>query len=175
MAKTVISGKDIKVWIEKEPDEFVVFGCLDDSTLNMEADTITAACKDDDDDGWERSAQGIKRWSIDLSGLYRIFDGSDIDTNYSIEELFALFVSGEPANVKFGLAGGKQFVGMGSLYNMSIGAPVDGNATFSGTLTGQGPLTLVDGPPVTPTSTVTPTARRSAKPTPTKTASPVEQ
>src|SRR5205085_1252836 len=114
MGKTVIAGKDIKVWIEKTPGEFVVFGCLDDSTLNMEADTITAACKDDDNDGWERSGQGMKRWSIDISGLYRIIDGSDLDTNYTVEELYALFVSGLPANVKFGLAGGKQFIGMAS-------------------------------------------------------------
>jgi TP901-1 family phage major tail protein len=147
MAKTPIAGKDIKLFIEKDGD-YIVFGCLDDTTLNMESDTITAACKDDDDNGWETSIQGMKRWSMDLSGIFRLISGADVDINYSVEDLFNLFVSGEPVNVRFGLdgTGNKQFAGAAKLFNMSVGAPMDGEATFSGTLTGQGPLTLYTVP-----------------------------
>jgi predicted secreted protein len=147
MAKTTIAGKDFKLFIEKDGD-YVIFGCTDDATLNMESDTLTAACKDDDDDGWERSVQGTKRWSLDFSGLYRIIDGADADTNYSALELFDLFNSGVDAAVRLGpsAVGSKQFAGDGKLFNMSIGAPAGDNTTFSGTLTGQGPLTIFTVP-----------------------------
>jgi predicted secreted protein len=147
MAKTTVPGKDFKLYIEKGGD-FIIFGCTDDATLNMESDTLTAACKDEELDGWEFSEQGTKRWSLDFSGLYRIISGADVDTNYSALELFDLFNSGASANVRLGPSdvGSKQFAGAGKLFNMSIGAPAGDNTTFSGTLTGQGALTIYTVP-----------------------------
>lgn len=142
MAKVEIKGEDFKLFIEKDGD-YVVFGCTDDATLNLESDTIAAACKDEDLAGWEFSVQGTKRWSLDFSGLYRIISGGDVDTNYSAIEMFDLFESGDSVNVRLGpsAVGSTQFAGTGRLFNMSVGAPAGDLTTFSGTLTGQGAIT----------------------------------
>lgn len=149
MAKTEIAGKDFKLFIEKD-GEYIIFGCTDDATLNLESDTLSAACKDDDTDGWEVSAQGMKRWSVDFSGLYRIITAPDDETNFSALELFDLFVSGAPANIRLGpdAEGAVQFSGVGKVFNMSISAPAEELTTFSGTFTGQGALVTYTVPVV---------------------------
>lgn len=149
MAKLTVPGNDFKLFFEKDGD-YVIFGCTDDATLNLESDTLTAACKDEDLEGWEQSIQGTKRWSIDFSGLYRIIDGADEDTNYSALELFDIFTSGISVGVRLGpsAVGSSQFSGDAKVFNMSIGAPSGDNTTFSGTLRGQGPLTIYTVPSV---------------------------
>lgn len=101
------------------------------SSLSRTADEIDVSHKTSD--GWKSSKAGLRGWSIDLDGLVLLTDAG-------LEALEVAFSTGAEINVKFEYPDKKFRTGWGSITDLSIETPHDGEASLSGTITGNGAL-----------------------------------
>ena len=110
-----------------------------DCTLNVNQDLPATTNKGSG--GWASHINGVRDWSIDFSGFFE-----DAGTGETTNELIAIVVAGTSAvTMKFGtsLAAATGWTGSGTISNMSIDAPTEGPATFSGTIVGTGALAAI--------------------------------
>lgn len=101
------------------------------SSLSRTADEIDVSHKTSG--GWKSSKAGLRGWSIDLDGLVLLTDAG-------LEALEVAFSTGAEINVKFEYPDKKFRTGWGSITDLSIETPHDGEASLSGTITGNGAL-----------------------------------
>ena len=107
------------------------------SSLKRTADSIDVSHKTSG--GWKSTKAGLRGWSVDLDGLVLLQDAG-------LEALETAFNEGKEVNVKFEYPDKKYRTGWAALTDLSIEAPHDGEASLSGTLEGNGPLSDLTAP-----------------------------
>ena len=107
-----------------------------DATLNLEQDLPDATHKLSG--GWADHINGLRSWSIDVDGRLSGLAGG----NFGL--LFNLVTNRSNVAMEFAseVTGYVKVTGIVSLGSVSLGAPLEDTAPFSGTLTGKGPLTM---------------------------------
>lgn len=114
------------------------------ATLNRSAETIDATSKDGD--LWAEAVAGFKSWSIDCDGAWA--EGDEV-----LGALNEAFVGSTPVEVQIfmnvtGEAGSykakETYTGTAFVTEFSYDLPYDDLATYSMTLSGNGPLVLSD-------------------------------
>ena len=102
------------------------------ATLNRSMDPIDATSKDSQ--GWMEYLDGLREWSIDFDGLV-----SEDDT--AQQKLEDASHNGDSVMVKIETPGGSTYEGTGYITDLTLEAPYDAEAVYSGTVTGSGALT----------------------------------
>ena len=132
-------GKDYLLYVNTGTAEVPVWtliGGQRGSSLSRSADSIDTSHKTSG--GWKSSLAGLRGWSIDLDGLVLLQDSG-------LEALETAFNAGKEVNVKFEYPNKKYRTGWAAITDLSIETPHDGEASLSGTLEGNGPLSdLID-------------------------------
>jgi TP901-1 family phage major tail protein len=100
-------------------------------TLNRSMDPIDVSNKDDY--GWSSALDGVRNWSID-------FDCLVSETDAGVLALEDAFNNGDQIMVQMRTPGGHIYQGYGYVTEMTLEAPYDDVATFSGSITGDGAL-----------------------------------
>jgi TP901-1 family phage major tail protein len=127
-------GKDFLLYVntgEVEDPVWTLIGGQRSSNLSRTADSIDTSHKTSG--GWKSSKAGLRGWSIDLDGLVLLQDEG-------LQALEAAFDQGLEVNVKFEYPDKKYRTGWAAITDLSIDTPHDGEASISGTLEGNGPL-----------------------------------
>lgn len=88
--------------------------------------------------GWQENLGGLKSWEMSGDAFVEI---NNVAGKADIEELFAVWNTGDAISCTFGLAG-MTYTGNALITSISIDAGVEENATYSISLTGSGALTL---------------------------------
>lgn len=99
------------------------------ATLNRSAETVDVTSKDSNN--WLQSEYGLREWSID-------FDGLLIESDIAFAELEDALMNQLKLMVRFETAAGNKYEGTALLTDFPIEGPYDGEATYSGTLMGDG-------------------------------------
>jgi TP901-1 family phage major tail protein len=145
---TATVGKDYKVYIN--PHRRRARLDADRRTAQQSAqrtrDTIDTSHKTSG--GAKSILAGLSGWSIDLDGLMMLNDPG-------VEALEYAFDNNKQVNIKYERPDGKYRTGWGVLTDFSIEPPHDGEATLSGTIEGNGPLSAWTSSSV-PVNSVTP-------------------
>lgn len=133
-------GKDYLLYIntgEVEDPVWTLVGGQRGSNLGRTADSIDTSHKTSG--GWKSSKAGLRGWSIDLDGLVLLQDAG-------IEALETAFEEGKEVHVKFEYPDKRYRTGWAAITDLSIDTPHDGEASLSGTLEGNGPLSALQEP-----------------------------
>ncbi len=101
------------------------------SSLGRTAEEIDVSHKTSG--GWTSIKAGLRSWSIDLDGLMLLRDDG-------VAALEHAFMNGLEVNIKLQYPDGTAQVGWGSVTDFSMETPHDGEASLSGTISGNGPL-----------------------------------
>lgn len=130
-------GKDFLLYVECDPAggtnyDWVLVGGQRNSSLNRTADEIDVSHKGSG--GWGSKKAGLRSWSIDLDTL--VVSGDD-----GLDALDNAFQNGDEIHVKFKYPDGTSQEGWGSLTDYKLDPPHDGEASISGTISGNGALT----------------------------------
>jgi len=132
MAK--ILGIDILVKVNTGTEASPVWtaiGAQQDATLNRSAGVIAVSTKEAT--GWVENIAGLKEWSIDCAALL-------LDSDSAFTKLEGCYNARSRVQVQFTRAG-KTYTGYAFITDFPIEAPVEGCASISITLTGDGALT----------------------------------
>lgn len=126
-------GKDFLLYVNTNDTTpvWTLIGGQRSSNLSRTADSIDTSHKTSG--GWKSSKAGLRGWSIDLDGLVLLQDEG-------LQALEAAFDQGLEVNVKFEYPDKKYRTGWAAITDLSIDTPHDGEASVSGTLEGNGPL-----------------------------------
>lgn len=134
----VINGTAYAVWNGSER----LWSC-DSCGLNVDVDLPGATTKEDD--GWEKHINGLRKWSIDFSGVYEDAGGTSVLMTPA-EVLATIIARTADADVAFKPASGTTTTGWkgnATFQNIKIDAPLEQVIKFSGTIVGNAPLTVV--------------------------------
>ena len=134
----IISGTGYAVWNATER----LWSC-DSCSLNVDADLPPATTKEDA--GWEKHINGLRKWSIDYSGVYEDAGGTSVLMTPA-EILAAIIARTADAAVAFKPTSGTAttgWTGNGTFASIKIDAPMEQPIKFSGTIVGNAPLTVV--------------------------------
>lgn len=101
------------------------------SSLGRTADEIDVSHKTSG--GWKSVKAGLRGWSIDLDSLVLLND-------LGFQVLEQGFAQGKELNVRLRYPDGTAKMGWGSVTDFSMDTPHDGEASISGTISGNGPL-----------------------------------
>ncbi len=139
--QNIINGTDIVVKFGVEDAEVAVF-CSTSCTLNINAETVGASCKDGG--SWNQTVEGSKSWDISVDGLYQI------DTQNGFVDMADLLITG-PNEVSIVIGqytetGDISWKGVAILTSTSLTAPDGEIATWSSTFTGSGALEKIIQP-----------------------------
>lgn len=99
--------------------------------LTRKADTIDVSHKGSG--GWKATEQGLKEWELGLDLIAQAGDDG-------IAVLEAAYLAGQLVHVKFEYPDKSYVTGVGSITELSLKASHTDAATYSGTLSGVGPL-----------------------------------
>lgn len=113
---------------------WIVIGGQRGATLNQSAEEIDVGSKSSG--GWGEKLPGMRSWSIDLDGLVLL-------NNEGIEALRIAFAQGKKVNIKLRYPDNSYQIGWAALTDFSSEMPHDGEASLSGTLSGNGPLSNI--------------------------------
>lgn len=104
------------------------------ATLNINQSIIDATTKDSA--AWTEGLAGLRDWSIDCEGL------TDYSASFGADELADLIISRASATAEFGTgaSGDTKYSGEVNLASLTMDAPLEDVASFSGSLTGSGAL-----------------------------------
>lgn len=101
------------------------------TTLSRSADEIDVSNKTTN--GWKATKAGLRTWGIDLDGLVLLQD-------VGLQALEYAYMNGKEINIRLLYPDGSAQTGWGSLTDFSMETPHDGEATISGTISGNGAL-----------------------------------
>ena len=152
---SIIKGKKLMAFV-KTGETYKSIGFCTNHTFSTSASTIDVSHKDLADASgagkWADEDVDTFSWSISTEAFY-----ANTAEGVTYSDLFALYTAGTPLDIKFGLAenstsgvpsggwtpgDGPMMSGKVVITSLDINAPVDGNATFSMTMTGKGPVTV---------------------------------
>lgn len=93
---------------------------------------------DKDSAGWKEILDGMKDWSINISGIL------DFAATEGVDEIVDDLINGTFASIKFSttITGDTQFAGSGKYSNVHLGAPKEDKVSFSAKISGSGALTV---------------------------------
>jgi predicted secreted protein len=104
------------------------------ASLGRTTDEIDTSCKTSG--GYKSAISGLRGWSIDLDGLLLLQDNGIAAFDRAYEQ-------GKSVNIKLLYPDSTFRVGWATLTDYSNEAPHDGEASLSGTLSGQSPLSVL--------------------------------
>ena len=134
----VINGTEIVVKFGTALSEIALF-CSTSCTLNLNADTVSASCKDGGN--WAQSVEGNKSWDVSVDGLYQL------DTVNGFVDLADLLIDGpNDVSIVVGqdtLAGDISWTGKAVLTSANLTAPDGEIATWSCAFQGNGEIAKV--------------------------------
>ena len=109
------------------------------ATLNINRELPEANDKDSAPWADHLDEAGLKDWSVDVDG------NADWVNNANVEDLWRILDGRTAVPIVFGPQSSTymNFTGNASLNGLTVEAPNEETATFSGTLTGQGALTII--------------------------------
>lgn len=110
-------------------------GGQQNGTLNRSREVIETTNKLSAN-GFKEKEGGFAEWGID-------FDGISVESNTALQKLEDAFMNNEKVKAKWETPTGNQYTGLGVLTDFPVEAPFDAEATYSGTLEGDGPYTKV--------------------------------
>lgn len=139
----IINGTDIVVKFGTKDSEIAVY-CSTTCTLNINAATLGAACKDGGN--WDQNLEGNKSWDVSVDGLYQIetangfVDISDLLVDDSIPNDVSVVIGKEivPAPATGEWTG--YWTGQAVCTTTSLTGPDGELATWTAAFTGNGPL-----------------------------------
>ncbi len=129
-----LRGLDFVVYINSGTEAIPVWSKVAGQragTLNRSMDPIDVSNKDDY--GWSSSLDGTREWSID-------FDCLVSETDTGVLALESAFDNGDQIMVQMRTPGGSIYQGYGYVSEMTLEAPYDDVAIFSGSIMGDGVL-----------------------------------
>lgn len=130
----LITGKDLALYVGA-----IMIGCADEVSVSREVEMNTATCKASN--GWAESAPGTKSWSASASGVVKYYSTADEATNVGVADLKSLWRAGTKVTLKFTTNVAGDEGESGDAYIASIEETAgEGNATYSISFTGTGPL-----------------------------------
>lgn len=130
-------GKDFLLYVDKgtaAAPSWTLVGGQRGLSLSRTADEIDVTNKTTG--GWSAKKAGLRTWSVDVDGLIVLSDEG-------LEVLETAFNEAMEVHVKFEYPDQKFRDGWGSITDMSIDAPHDGEATLTCTIAGNGPLSVL--------------------------------
>jgi len=108
-----------------------VVGGQRNATLNRSTDEIDLTTKSSG--GWHKGAPSVKNWSVDADGVL-------IKNDEAYEALLNSWRNDEQVNLKVVRANGITETGMATITDFPEEGPYDGEATYSMSFVGSGPL-----------------------------------
>lgn len=133
------SGMKVKLYIKQTETGKVLAG-QKSASLSRSADSMDATSKDTEG-FWKESLQGFKEWSIDADGAY-----VESDEAYALLE--DAYLNSENVDVYLEMPSGRKYEGNTTITDFSLDAPFDDLVTYTISLQGSGPLSIVDGPAI---------------------------
>jgi predicted secreted protein len=135
MAVIPLSGIDLEIKVNG-----VAIGCASDINVSLTTAMSSAACRQSG--GWASNVPGQHSWTADTSGIIRLATGGDKATNRTFTDLVGLQIARTPVAVEFGsaISGDTKYTGTAYISDTKPTSPLDGAATFSVSLVGDGPL-----------------------------------
>lgn len=133
----VVSGTDLRIY-----DGGVPLGYATNCTLDMSGETRETVHKDSSG-GWSESEMGKLSGSLSFEGFFSEDTTINAATVKSIEDIFTKFSAKTAISWTFttGVTGEVEYSGSGYITALTMGAPVEENATYSGTITISGAVT----------------------------------
>ena len=128
-------GKDFLLYVNAGTVAVPVWtlvGGQRNSSLGRTAEEIDVSHKGSN--GWGSKKSGLRSWSIDLDALVVLSDTGMAILEYA-------FQNGKELNIRLKYPDGTVQEGWGSLTDFSLDTPHDGEASISGTISGNGALT----------------------------------
>lgn len=130
----VINGTNFRLYLGPDP-----IGHATSCTLSFSKETRETVDKDNVG-GWASSEDGKKSFSLSFEGFMSEDPTLNTVAVNNLGDLLTLFNATAAVTWKAttGVLGDTQITGSGTLTEFSLTAPVEENATFSGTITGKG-------------------------------------
>lgn len=133
----VIDGTDLRIYIGGNP-----IGHATSCSLSFSKETRETVSKDNVG-GWSESESGQKSATLSFEGFFTetaLLGGNTVET---APDLFDAFSSDALISWKFttGVTGSEEYSGNAIMNSLEFSAPVDENATHSGSLTVSGAVT----------------------------------
>jgi len=142
---TATVGKDYLLYIctgsSYTDPTWTLIGGQRGASTSMSADEIDVS--DKTTGGWKSTLPGLRSWSIDLDGLMLLNDDG-------VEAMEYAFLNGKTVFVKLEYPNGRYKTGWAAITDWSNETPHDGEASLSGTLSGNGALSELLGYDVSP-------------------------
>lgn len=133
----VINGSSMLLLLGDPAGNAVAIGCAKNCTLTINNNTADATCKSSS--GWENSILTGRNWEVTFDGLYDPDGVNNFNTLY--DQVYGRDDSliMELAEID-GTGGGTVYRGNVLITSLSLSAPMEDVATYSGTLKGTGVL-----------------------------------
>lgn len=130
-----LAGTDLAIYLED-----VMIGCATEVSISMEVEMTAATCKASN--GWAENTPSVKSWSASASGVVKYYATADAAANKGVVDFRAYFKAGTKLTLKYSTEVTGDTFEEGDAYISSIEETAgDGNATYSISFTGTGPLT----------------------------------
>lgn len=138
-----LAGTDLAFYLED-----VMIGCATEVSISMEVEMTPATCKASG--GWAENTPAVKSWSGSASGVVKYYSTEDAAANKGVVDFRAAFKAGTKLTIKYSTEVEADTYEEGFVYISSLEETAgEGNATYSVSFTGTGPLTT-STVPVTP-------------------------
>jgi len=145
MALDKVQGRDVGVAVEKEVNgspEFVLVGCVTDSTFDVDTETDEATCIASGQ--FKEFIGGQTGWTMGGTLNVRHASGVDVDANVTAEDLLDIQLSqNNVIQIRYRLGsktGSAWYTGEGIITKSSFKGQLKGIATYSLSVQGSGPL-----------------------------------
>lgn len=127
----ITSGTDLRIQVET-----VALAYATNCTLSMSAETRESISKDSTS-SWQDSTVGQLSATLSFEGFFTIDDTINSNTREDFEGIFDVFSGKTQIAWKFttGTTGDVEYSGNGYITTLEATAPVEENATYSGTIT----------------------------------------
>ena len=136
-----LNGTDVTFFTGS--NEIIAYGTT--CTLNITQTTRDTTKKADD--GWKRTADGLRSWTIDVDGLYAWNNSSWTALTNSVDDIFTSYITSRAnLTVTFGTndteTGDTKYSGTVLVSSISVSAGTEDNATYSVSCEGLKELTV---------------------------------
>jgi predicted secreted protein len=151
MALDKVQGRDIGIAVEKDVNgssEFVLVGCVTDSTFDVDTETDEATCQASGK--FKEFIGGQTGFTLGGTLNVRHASGTDIDENVTAEDLLDIQLSdNNVVQVRYRLGsktGSAWYTGEGIITKSSFKGQLKGIATYALSVQGSGPLVKTVAP-----------------------------